>query len=104
MNDKLIRALNNQALRDGPSKLMSDAAHEIYSLSLEVEYYQHLTELLREQTNEAYEFVRDGLCNDGLSKLLQVMDVLKSERPNAELCGGEAVRTNAGLAGREDAK
>ena len=26
------------------------------------------------------------------------------ETPNAELCGGEAVRTNAGLAGREDAK
>ena len=27
-----------------------------------------------------------------------------NEPPNAELCGGEAVRTNAGLAGREDAK
>lgn len=29
-------------------------------------------------------------------------EIAKIETPNAELCGGEAVRTNAGLAGREE--
>ena len=84
MNNDVVPMLLNQALRDGPSKLMSDAAHEIYFLRLELKFYKDRVISMRGQAQEAYEFVRDGLCNDGLSKLLELMD---SERPNANVTG-----------------
>ena len=99
MENDIVQALLNQALRDGPSKLMSNAAHEIFSLRLEASYYKGQTDSMRRQAHEAYEFVRDGLCNDGLSKLLEMIG---SETPNAALTGAEGVRVEGTVMQQED--